>query len=241
MSDYSKYLIVKEEVNEELIRKYGNRASLDGILSPSVYFTPERTKIAFVSKETYAKKGEYAWSPVQDPDNLYCIPEETNVPLSVIRDNFSSLLDDGSGNITGFGYFNISKKAKDLVDGDTSSDSTSLKRSFNNDKQIFWKLLHASVPEFIIFGGTFGYVWDDLRKEYGDYFYPIRFTKDMELNEFPEKQFSAWKMGNRPFPVLIQTYHPSCPENVFYIIPRAINEIKEGSYILEKYEVTQGD
>ena len=115
------------------------------------------------------------------------------------------------------------------------------KKSFNIDKHIFWKLLHASVPEFIIFGGTFGYVWNDLRKEYGDYFYPIRFTKELELNEFPEKQFSVWKMENRPFPVLIQTYHPSCPENVFAIIPRAINEIKEGSYILEKYEVTQGD
>lgn len=238
---YLNYINVKKRLNEIIIGKYGSKASLDGIFNPSLYFTPERIRIAFVNKETYVKKEETAWSPVLEPFNTQFIPEDANTALSVIRDNFSSILNDEDGNVSGFGYFNLSKRAKEVINGNTSSDPVALQKAYEADKDICWASLHISAPEYIVFGGTFGYVWDDLLDQYGSYFYPIRFTKDQGLNNYPEKQFSVWKMEEKPFPILIQTYHPSCPENVFAIIPRAINEIKEGSYILEKYEVTQGD
>ena len=53
---YLNYINVKKRLNEIIIGKYGSKASLDGIFNPSLYFTPERIRIAFVNKETYVKK-----------------------------------------------------------------------------------------------------------------------------------------------------------------------------------------
>lgn len=231
------YLKIKEKTNDLIIKNYKNKASLDGILSPDIYFTPGRERIGVVVKETYAKREEVAWSPVVEPNNQYFIPYRTNKPLTVIRNSFSNLLRDDTGRVSGFGYYNISKKAKELVRNDTSSCHTSLLKSYRSDKEIFWSLIHASYLHFIIFAGTFEYVWNDLLEQFGGYFYPLYFTEDIELNTYKEKELSAWKMEQEESPILIQTYHPSYWQNVFSEIIRVINEVNKGAYFLKKYEI----
>lgn len=235
-STYRTYLRVKDEINRSLVERYGNRASLGGILMPSLYFSPGRPRIAFVFKEVCNWKEDVAWSPCFDPENEFVIPEKTNIPMTKIKESFSSLLSDGKGGVSGFGYFNLSMKAKDL-EGGAASNASDLRRAYNTDKHFLWEILQISEPDFIVFGGTFEFVWDDLLEEYGDYFFPLRFTKDVGLNAFKEKELSAWKMKDKASPVLIQTYHPSYSQNVFSEIPRVIEEVRKGAYFLEKYEI----
>lgn len=238
MEDYfENYLKVKERTDRYLISKYDNKASLDGIINPFLYFTPDRDRIVFITKETYAKKDETAWSPVYDAYNKDFIPQNTCLPLTRIRRNFSDLLVDENGHVSGFGYFNISKSAMEIVDNDTSSNLTLLKRAYRENKDIFWESFHASMSDFAVFCGTFGIVWKDLLEQFGDYFFPVRFTQNLALNNFKEKELSVWKMKGRDYPVLIQTYHPSFGGNVFDRIPEVIHEVQKGAYFLEEYKI----
>lgn len=217
-------------INDELDDKYKNRASKDGIFYPDKYFAPGGKRIVFVLKETYSPVGDYAYSPVLSPDNTDSM-KGSNRASRILVSSFGK-----DGILSGIGYMNISKKAMDLMDGKTSSKSSSLKISYQRDKGYIWDQLKAMNPRYVICGGTFGYLWRDLESTYGGLFYKVKFTSNQELYSYSDKALSFWRMKEKAYPVFIQTYHPSyIRKNMFNSMPNIINEYEKGRTELIPY------
>ena len=223
------YIEKQLSLNKELDNDHKNRASKDGIFYPDKYFALESKRIVFVLKETYSPVGDNAYSPVLNPDNTDSI-RGTNRASKILVNSFGK-----EGLLSGVGYMNISKKAMDLVDGKTNSKGSSLRKSYLRDKEYVWEQLKAMNPRYEICGGTFGYLWKDLKSVYGSLFYRVKFTSNQKLNSYSDTRLSLWRMKDKAYPVFIQTYHPSCPRNVFKLIPEVIREYEKGDTELILY------
>lgn len=223
------YIEKQLSLNEKLDNEHENRASKDGIFCPDIFFASGSKRIVFVLKETYSPVGDFAYSPVLNPDNTDSI-RGANRASRILVNSFGK-----EGLLSGVGYMNISKKAMDLVDGKTNSKGSSLRKSYLRDKEYVWEQLKAMNPRYVICGGTFGYLWKDLKSVYGSFFYRVKFTSNQKLNSFSDTKLSLWRMKDNAYPVFIQTYHPSCPGNVFKLIPEVIQEYEEGNKELILY------
>ena len=229
LPESKEYVETQISINNGLDKAYGKRASKDGIYYPDYYFAPESNRLVFVLKETYSPVGDFAFSPVLDPDNTDAIVG-TNRAGKILVKTFGE-----NGSLSGVGYVNISKKAMDLVGGKTNSKHSSLMKSYRRDNDYLRMQLKAMDPHYVICGGTFCFLWNDLLSIYGDLFYKVKFTSNPELNAHSDKELSLWRMKDKPFPVFIQTYHPSCSKNVFKCLPKVIEEYEKGEIELDFY------
>ena len=114
LPESKEYIEKQISINNGLDKAYGKRASKDGIYYPDYYFAPESNRIVFVLKETYSPVGDFAFSPVLDPDNTDAIVG-TNRASKILVNTFGE-----NGSLSGVGYVNISKKAMDLVGSRTN-------------------------------------------------------------------------------------------------------------------------
>lgn len=204
--EYNKYLKVQRDINKQLPELYGvSRKNIcyDGIYDPKEYFEREKNRVLVILKEAQCTKG--VWSPVDTPDNQYCI-KQGNKPANTLIKHLASYLSGGvfDDHIRGIGYINISKKAH----FEMRSYDSELKTNFNIAKEILYKQINAINPNFILFGNTFGFFWNSLFDNYKGYFYRVKFNVDV-LDDFTEKALSFWKKRKDDELTLIQVYHPS--------------------------------
>lgn len=207
--------------------KYRGGARFDGIYSPGCYFDAGiHKRVVFLLKETYTKKGDKPWHPVEFPDNEFDIhPDPKNKVASLLFTKFEDYFNDGKKDnmIRGVGYINLIKRAH-LYEGNKtpSTDPKKLLIAIEEDfDQLIFPQLQAMKPNYVILCGVvnkrqpiFDAIKEHLVTMYGMELKRkaiassngVRILHEINNETWNPRRASLWQGFETPG--FIQTYHP---------------------------------